>query len=126
MSYMRVRVPTERFADLQGSQAGLTTAEAEARHARYGANDIVEAAPATLWMLAGDTLRDPMLWFLVGTAALFLWLGDRLEALVLLSAMIPLVGMDAVVGGHTANFLDRSNSSRALRPAARDSDPQAR
>ena len=98
---MRVRVPTERFADLQGSQAGLTTAEAEARHARYGANDIVEAAPATLWMLAGDTLRDPMLWFLVGTAALFLWLGDRLEALVLLSAMIPLVGMDAYLHRRT-------------------------
>ncbi len=98
---MRVRIPTERLADLPDGERGLSTAEAEARRARHGANDIVEAAPATLWMLARDTLRDPMLWFLIGTAALFLWLGDRVEAMILLFAIIPLIGMDAFLHRRT-------------------------
>lgn len=98
---MRARIPTERLADLLDGERGLTTAEAETRRIHHGANDIVEAAPATLWMLARDTLRDPMLWFLLGTAALFLWLGDRLEALILLFALIPLIGMDAFLHRRT-------------------------
>lgn len=98
---MRARIPTERLADLLDGERGLTSAEAGSLRVRHGANDIVEAAPATLWMLARDTLRDPMLWFLLGTAALFLWLGDRLEALILLFALVPLIGMDAFLHRRT-------------------------
>ena len=101
MAALRARIPGERLGDLLGTDRGLTTAEAEAARARHGANDIVEAAPSTLWELARDTLQDPMLWFLLGTAALFLWLGDRLEALILLFALIPLIGMDAFLHRRT-------------------------
>ena len=92
---MHVRVPVERLQGLLGTEAGLSGAEADERRQRHGRNDIVEAAPPTWWMLARDTLRDPMLWFLVGTAALFAWLGDRTEAVILLFALLPLLGMDA-------------------------------
>src|SRR5688572_1086782 len=98
---MQARIPTDRLADLPAGERGLTSAEVAVRRARYGANDIVEAAPPVFWMLARDTLRDPMLWFLLGTAALFTWLGDRLEALILLLALIPLVGMDAFLHRRT-------------------------
>ena len=98
---MREQIPTDRLAGLLDNERGLTTADADVRRARYRANDIVEAAPATLWMLARDTLTDPMLWFLLGTSALFLWLGDRVEALILLLAVIPLIGMDAFLHRRT-------------------------
>lgn len=94
MTALRARIPADRLAGLLEAETGLSTADADARRERYGANDIVEAAPATLWLLVRDTLGDPMLWFLLGTSALFLWLGDRFEALILLLALIPLIGMD--------------------------------
>ncbi len=98
---MHTKIPSERVEGLLGTETGLTEAEAALRRARYGRNDIVEAAPPTWWMLARDTLRDPMLWFLLGTAALFTWLGDRVEALILLVAAVPLVGMDAYLHRRT-------------------------
>src|SRR5690606_39701475 len=92
---MHAKIPSQRLQGLLGTDAGLSQAEAALRRAHYGRNDIVEAPPPTWWMLARETLRDPMLWFLLGTAALFAWLGDRVEATILLAALIPLVGMDA-------------------------------
>src|SRR5690606_7138455 len=70
-----------------------------------------------------DTLRDPMLWFLIGTAALFTWLGDRIEAFILLLAIIPLIGMDAFLHrrtqASTQGLSSRlAGSARALRDGA--------
>jgi len=98
---MHTKIPSERLEGLLGTDGGLTEADAGLRRARHGRNDIVEAAPPTWWMLARDTLRDPMLWFLLGTAALFTWLGDRVEAMILLVAAVPLIGMDAYLHRRT-------------------------
>ena len=71
---MRRPVPTARLDELL--EAGLTSAQADERRARYGPNQIVDA-PSTRWNeLLGDTARDPMIWFLLATALLFAWLGD--------------------------------------------------
>ena len=98
---MHAKIPSDRLQGLLGTDAGLSEAEAALRRARHGRNDIVEAAPPNWWMLARETLRDPMLWFLLGTAALFAWLGDRVEATILLVALVPLVGMDAYLHRRT-------------------------
>src|SRR5690606_2069548 len=50
---------------------------------------------------AADTLRDPMLWFLVGVGLLYAFLGDFAEAAVLGLAILPLVGMDVYLHGRT-------------------------
>ena len=120
---MHARIPSERLEGLLGTDAGLTEAEATQRRARHGRNDIVEAAPPAWWMLGRDTLRDPMLWFLLGTAALFIWLGDRLEAMILLLAIVPLVGMDAYLHrrtqASTQGLASRlASSARVLRDGA--------
>ena len=65
-------VPLER---LRGLQQGLASAEAAARAARYGPNLILEIAEHGWMLLARETLKDPMLWFLVGTSALFALVG---------------------------------------------------
>ena len=87
-------VPHVRLADVVNSERGLTQAEVTARLAQYGRNDIVEVITSGWVPLLRDTARDPMLWFLFGTAVLFLFLGDRVEAITLLVAIIPLIGMD--------------------------------
>lgn len=81
--------------------AGLGSAEVRARRQRFGENTILQGK-ANRWLsLAGDTVHDPMIWFLIGTAVLFAWLGDAVEAMVLALAIVPLVGMDAFLHWRT-------------------------
>jgi Ca2+-transporting ATPase len=91
-------VPLER---LRGLQQGLASAEAAARAARYGPNLILETAEHGWMLLARETLKDPMLWFLVGTSALFALVGDLTEAAILLAALVPFIGMDAYLHRRT-------------------------
>jgi Ca2+-transporting ATPase len=96
---MRRPVPTARLDGLL--EAGLTSAQAAERRARYGPNQIVDA-PSTRWNeLLGDTARDPMIWFLLATALLFAWLGDLAEAGVLAFALLPIAGMDVYLHRRT-------------------------
>jgi Ca2+-transporting ATPase len=85
------------FAALQG----LTKEQAKARHARYGGNVIVEAAPGGWIRLLTQTLKDPMPWFLLGTGGLFAIVGQWTESLILLAALVPFLGMDAYLHRRT-------------------------
>ena len=92
---IRRAVPLERLHGLLGSVRGLTATEASERRQRYGANAIVETPPARWRELARDTAKDPMLWFLGATSLLYAVVGEVGEAVILLVALVPLVGMDA-------------------------------
>jgi Ca2+-transporting ATPase len=93
---MRRPVPLDRLRDLLAvPERGLTTAEARERRQRHGPNDVVETAGSPSWDLARATARDPMIWFLLGTAALYAAVGERVEAATLAAAILPLVGIDA-------------------------------
>ncbi len=92
---MRHELPTDRVAYLDDSTRGLSTAEAMARRASFGPNDIVAPSLNGWRDVLRDTIRDPMIWFLVGTAILFAALGDYTESAVLAFALLPILGMDA-------------------------------
>jgi len=93
----------ETVVDLLSDQEhGLSEAEVVARRASAGRNDIIEKAPGSGWQLLVDTARDPMLWFLIVTSLLYTFLGDINEAVILLIAVIPLVGMDLYLHHRTA------------------------
>lgn len=98
---MRRKIPADRLDGLLDSARGLTSEQVAERRGRHGTNDIVDAPPGTWRELARDTLRDPMVWFLVGTSLLFAFLGDRIEAITLAVAVIPLIGMDAFLHRRT-------------------------
>jgi Ca2+-transporting ATPase len=80
---------------------GLSAGEVRERRARYGPNDVLVRPRRSLLHLLRETAGDPMLWFLVGTSALYLAVGERTEGLVLLLAMVPLLGMDAFLHRRT-------------------------
>ena len=92
---MQRSVSSDGLEGLQAPELGLTGQVAAERRARYGANAIVEAPPHGWTDVVRDSLRDPMLWFLLGTSVLFAFVGDRTEAAILLAALVPLFGMDA-------------------------------
>ena len=92
---MRRIIPKERLKDLQDVESGLTFRQAEARRAVYGANNILETGRNRWLELARETLRDPMIWYLGGISLLYAVLGNRTEAITLMLATLPLIGMDA-------------------------------
>jgi len=64
---------------------GLTEAEAAARLAREGANELPRYGKRTLPRIVLEILREPMFALLLGAGALYLVLGDLGEALMLLA-----------------------------------------
>lgn len=118
-------VPRQRVRVLKPDQ-GLSDAAVAERTGRYGANRIIDVPPVSPLALLGDTARDPMLWFLVGTALFFTVLGDYTEALVLSLATIPFAGMDlwlhrrtrastAGLAGRLANVATVRRNGRTVR-----------
>lgn len=95
------KVPLERLNGLWDSERALTTQEADERRRQFGVNNIVESAPHPWWGLIKDTAKDPMLWFFGGTSALYALVGQHTEALTLLAAILPLLGMDVYLHRRT-------------------------
>lgn len=87
-------VPLARRGELLNSLRGLSRPEAEVRRQEYGPNDIVETPPLPWRDLLRETTREPMLWFFGGVGVIYAVLGQRAEALTLLAAILPLLGMD--------------------------------
>ena len=82
-------------ADDADTAQGLTSAQAQEALRSHGFNDIVAPTASGWKVVARDTARDPMLWFLAFTSGLFALLGQYTESLTLLLALAPLLGMDA-------------------------------
>lgn len=114
---MRRIIPKERFKDLQQVESGLTFRQAEERRAVYGANKILETAGNRWLELARETLRDPMIWYLGGISLLYAVLGNRTEAIILMLATLPLIGMDAFL--HRRTQASTESLSRQLAHSVR-------
>lgn len=112
---MRRPLPMVRLLGLLPATRGLTAGEVQERRQRFGVNDIVEVAGNPWWDLAQETAKDPMIWFLAGTSLLYAILGEALEAVTLLAAVVPLVGMDAVLHRRTRASTEGLSSRLATR-----------
>jgi Ca2+-transporting ATPase len=112
---MRRALPIERVRGLVPAAHGLSTGEVAARRQRFGPNDIIEVAGNPWWELLRDTAKDPMIWFLIGTSALYGMMGDGTEALTVVAATIPLAGMDAWLHRRTQASTEGLSSRLATR-----------
>jgi P-type Ca2+ transporter type 2C len=111
---MRRAAALERLQGIDHG-AGLSATDVVRRRDIYGRNDIVEGHPRRWRQLVRETARDPMLWFLAATSLAYFLLGQRAEAIVLLIALLPLLGMDALLHYRTA----ASTESLSARLASR-------
>jgi Ca2+-transporting ATPase len=89
------RFPLDRLADIDAPEQGLAELDVEGRRARYGDNQIIEAVSGGWRSVLRDTAKDPMLWFLFAAGGLFAVAGETTEAIILLVALVPFMGMDA-------------------------------
>ncbi len=98
-------------------RSGLTQAEALRRLVRDGPNLLPAAAPSSALRMLGEIVSEPMLLLLFGAGAVYLLLGDRVEA----AAMCVFVGIIILI-----SFLQERRSRRALESLRDLSAPRAR
>ncbi|TBW55731.1 cation-transporting P-type ATPase [Marinobacter halodurans] len=110
---MKRILTSERRRVLPSDGQVLSTEEVASRRLLFGTNLIVETPPGGLRALLGNTIRDPMLWFLLGTSIIFWFIGERTESLVLLAALVPFFGMDAFLHRRTQASTAGLNSQLA-------------
>src|SRR5436189_1269859 len=97
----KLALPIERVHGHIASDRGLSSSEVVHRRELYGLNDIVEV-PGNPWLeLARETAKDPMLWFFAGTGIVYALSGQKVEAITLLGAILPLLSMDAFLHRRT-------------------------
>ena len=72
---------------------GLTQAEAANRLQTDGFNELASAKPRSLFAIAWGVVREPMFLLLATCALIYLFLGDKGEALMLVSAVCMVMGI---------------------------------
>lgn len=92
---MRRAFPSERLAGISAPEQGLAAHEVDQRRARFGDNQIVVTISAGWREVLRESAKDPMLGFLLGAGLLFGLTGQTTEAVILMVALIPVLGMDA-------------------------------
>jgi P-type Ca2+ transporter type 2C len=96
---------------------GLSAAEAAARLAHYGPNQLSSEKTTSLWRQVLQAFSDPMVNILLVAGAIFIALGERTDGTTMMLATIPLIVVDLVLGVRTERTLDRLRqmaSPRAL------------
>ena len=95
---------------------GWTTAEAAARLAADGPNELPGTRPLGYWRLLAEIVREPMFLLLLACGATSLLLGDRQEAAMLPGFVVSVIGI---------SYVQRQRTQRSL-SALRDlSSPRA-
>ncbi|MGZ6988163.1 MAG: cation-translocating P-type ATPase, partial [Thermoanaerobaculia bacterium] len=96
---------------------GLSQGEAAARLASEGPNELPSTRRRSLTALAAEILREPMILLLLACGGVYVLLGDRQEALVLLASVFGVVGLSLFQARKTERALDALrdlSSPRAL------------
>ena len=72
---------------------GLSDSEAAARIARSGFNELPSARPRSIFRIALDVIREPMLVLLLACGGTYLLLGDPQEAIILLIFVVVVIAI---------------------------------
>lgn len=96
---------------------GLTTAEAAARFAAEGPNELAHRGRRSLWQIAFEIISEPMLLMLLAAGSIYIALGDLAEALlivVLASASVVITIIQETRSERVLDALRDLTSPRAL------------
>lgn len=94
-------ISLDPLSGLQQQDGGLSASEVKVQRSRFGANDIVEVAGNPWIELFRDTIKDPMIWFLIGIGSVFFLTGEVADGITLFLAVFPLLFMDAFLHWRT-------------------------
>ena len=95
---------------------GLSEEQAALRLAQDGHNELPSAKPRSLFAIAAKVVREPMFMLLIACGAIYLLLGDRTEALMLLGFVLVVVSI---------SFFQERKTERALEALRDLTSPRA-
>lgn len=108
--------PIDRLLDTPTPEGGLSNAQAQQRLAKDGPNELPVSKPRSVLKLAGQVASEPMFLLLVACGVIYMVLGDRREALMLLGFVFVVMGI---------SFVQRRRSERSLEALRDLSNPRA-
>jgi magnesium-transporting ATPase (P-type) len=76
-----------------GLSKGLENEQVEEHRRQYGSNQVEDEGPTSLWTLAWESVRSPMMVLLLSIAGISLLLGQIREALVMVFVVAMYVGI---------------------------------
>lgn len=88
------------------SASGLTEADVRERLASDGPNELPSSRPRNVLRLLREILTEPMFLLLVGCGGIYLLLGDRQEAMMLLGFVVVVMGITFVQERRTERSLE--------------------
>jgi P-type Ca2+ transporter type 2C len=88
------------------SISGLTELEAQARLRQDGPNELQRKPPRPVWRIAFQVIREPMFLLLLAAGVIYLFLGDWVEAVMLLGAVVATAMISIVQEKRTDNVLE--------------------
>lgn len=91
----------KNLKNLNKTNLGLTKEQVLFQRTHFGSNDIIEVSGNPLVEIFLDTIKDPMIWFLIGVGVVFAFTDQIQEGITLFIAIIPLVLMDAFLHWRT-------------------------
>jgi Ca2+-transporting ATPase len=89
----------------QARAQGLSSAEASARLVADGPNELPRSGQRSVWRIAAEVLREPMLALLLAGGTIYLFLGSLMEGLILLGFATFSVVVTIVQQARTENVL---------------------
>ena len=75
--------------DLMDTSSGLSEVEALRLLTQDGPNELQRKPPRPVWRIAFQVIREPMFLLLLAAGVIYLFLGDWVEALMLLARWWP-------------------------------------
>jgi Ca2+-transporting ATPase len=105
-----------RAVETPAVAGGLSDAEARERLAKDGPNELPVSKPRSVLRLAREVASEPMFLLLVACGAIYMLLGDRQEALMLLGFVFVVMGI---------SFVQQRRSERSLEALRDLSSPRA-
>jgi Ca2+-transporting ATPase len=102
----------------QRHASGLSAAEAKRRLARYGPNRLVARERAAWVKELASLLLEPMAVMLLVAGGVYFALGETRDAIVMLGALVPVVGVDVFLQARSRSALKRLAQSVAPRAQA--------
>jgi Ca2+-transporting ATPase len=115
-SHHKLNEEAPPLAQATDPHQGLTDAQARLRLAKDGANQLPTSRPRSALRLLGQVASEPMFLLLVACGAIYMLLGDRNEALMLLGFVFVVMGI---------TFVQQRRTERSLEALRDLSSPQA-
>ena len=98
---------TQVFKDVQSSENGLTSKEAQDRLKRDGYNELTEGNKTPLWKMFLENFQDPLVIILIVAAIVQIFLGEWVESVIIIIVVI----LNAILGVTQARKAESSLDS---------------